>query len=117
MPQSPASPKPPHPRLVLALGLVMPCAGQVLNRTPQRALTFLFFAVLFGWVTMNLVSAQVCVARAYPAWRCFVAQHAGLFFIWLVAAMDAYQHARVRWVEFHFENTATTGNTSDLPQP
>jgi len=102
MPETSPAPKPPHPRLVLALGLLLPCVGQVLNRTPQRALTFLFFAVLFGWVTMNLVTVQVCAARGYPAWRCFVAQHAGLLFIWLVAAMDAYQHARVRWVEFHF---------------
>lgn len=102
MPETTSASKPLHPRLVLAAGLVFPCVGQVLNRTPQRALTFLFFAMLFGWVTMNLVTAAVCAARGYPAWRCFVAQHAGLLFIWLVACMDAYQHARVRWVTFHF---------------
>lgn len=69
---------------------------------PQRAITFLFFAVLFGWVSMNLIPASVCVARAYPAWRCFIVQHAGLFFIWLIAAMDAYQGARIRRAEFDF---------------
>jgi hypothetical protein len=29
-------------------------------------------------------------------------QHAGLFFIWLIAAMDAYQGARIRRTEFDF---------------
>lgn len=113
MPDTPAAPEPPHPRLVLAVGFLLPCVGQVLNRTPQRALTFLFFALLLGWVTMNLVSAQVCLARSYPAWRCFVAQHAGLLFIWLVAAMDAYHHARVRWVEFHFAKATPDGSMAD----
>ena len=117
MTETPPAPRPPHPRLVLALGLLLPCVGQVLNRTPQRALTFLFFAVLFGWVTMNLVTAPVCAARSYPGWRCVVAQHAGLLFIWLVAAMDAYQHARVRWVEFHFRKPTPDDSVSDRAAP
>ena len=94
--------KPPHPRWVLVVGFMLPSGGQLLNRMPQRALTFLFFAVLFGWVSMNLIPASVCAARAYPAWRCFIVQHAGLFFIWLIAAMDAYQGARIRRAEFDF---------------
>ena len=94
--------KPLHPRWVLVVGFILPSGGQVLNRMPQRAITFLFFAVLFGWVSMNLIPASVCVARAYPAWRCFIVQHAGLFFIWLIAAMDAYQGARIRRTEFDF---------------
>ena len=94
--------KPPHPRWALVVGFMLPSGGQLLNRMPQRALTFLFFAVLFGWVSMNLIPASVCAARAYPAWRCFIVQHAGLFFIWLIAAMDAYQGARIRRAEFDF---------------
>lgn len=95
-------PKPTHPRLVLLVGFLLPCSGQLLNRMPQRAITFLFFGIIFGWVTMNLITSDVCSARAYPAWRCFLVQHSGLIFIWMVAAMDAYQIARVRWEEFHF---------------
>ena len=94
--------KPPHPRWALVVGFMLPSGGQLLNRMPQRAITFLFFAVLFGWVSMNLIPASVCAARAYPAWRCFIVQHAGLFFIWLIAAMDAYQGARIRRAEFDF---------------
>ena len=94
--------KPLHPRWVLVVGFLLPSGGQLLNRMPQRAITFLFFAVLFGWVSMNLIPASVCAARAYPAWRCFLVQHAGLLFIWMVAAMDAYQGARIRRAEFDF---------------
>ena len=96
--------KPLHPRWVLVVGFLLPSGGQLLNRTPQRAITFLFFAVLFGWVSMNLIPASVCAARAYPAWRCFLVQHAGLFFIWMVAAVDAYQGARIRTAEFDFSS-------------
>ena len=96
--------RPPHPRWVLVVGFLLPSGGQLLNRMPQRAITFLFFAVLFGWVSMNLIPASVCAARAYPAWRCFLVQHAGLLFIWMVAAMDAYQGARIRSAEFDFSS-------------
>lgn len=102
MDASPA--KPLHPRWVLLVGFLLPSGGQLLNKMPQRAITFLFFAVLFGWVSMNLIPASVCAARAYPAWRCFLVQHAGLFFIWMVAAMDAYQGARIRSAEFDFSS-------------
>ena len=110
-------PRPPHPRWVLVVGFLLPSGGQLLNRMPQRAITFLFFAVLFGWVSMNLIPASVCAARAYPAWRCFLVQHAGLLFIWMVAAMDAYHGARIRRTEFDFSSTKETAPQNRQTQP
>ena len=103
--------KPLHPRWVLVVGFLLPSGGQLLNRMPQRAITFLFFAVLFGWVSMNLIPASVCAARAYPARRWFLVHPAGLFFIWMVAAMDAYHGARIRRTEFDFSSGKETNDT------
>lgn len=43
--------KPPHPYLVLAVSVLLPGCGQVLNRQPMRGLIFLFFTALLGTLT------------------------------------------------------------------
>jgi len=88
--------------MYLGRGLVAYFGRSVAKQDAAARHYFSFFAVLFGWVSMNLIPASVCAARAYPAWRCFIVQHAGLFFIWLIAAMDACQGARIRRTEFDF---------------
>ena len=90
--------------MYLGRGLVAYFGRSVAKQDAAARHYFYFFAVLFGWISMNLIPASVCAERAYPAWRWFLVQHAGLFFIWMVAAMDAYQGARIRRSEFDFSS-------------
>jgi hypothetical protein len=78
--------KPPHPRLVLATGLLLPGVGQVMNRQPVRGLIFVFFVVLLGGFTLKTAAPDVSV----------VGKFAGGLFVWAMAAMDAYRTARIR---------------------
>lgn len=79
--------KPPlNPHLVLAVALVLPGMGQVLNRQPVRGLIFVCFAVLLGGFTLKTAAPDVS----------FVGKIAGGLFVWAMAAMDAYRTARVR---------------------
>lgn len=88
---SPPRPRRPlHPYLVLAAGLILPGAGQVLNRMPTRGLIMIFFMLSLGFVTMEL---------AAPG-RSFIGRHAGGFFVYAIAVMDAYLTARYRWELF-----------------
>ena len=78
---------PPHPWLVLATAILLPGCGQVLNRQPQRGLTFLFFMLLLGGFT--LVTADPGVS--------LVGKLAGGLFVYAMAILDAYRTARLRW--------------------
>lgn len=79
--------KPPlNPRIVLAVALLLPGVGQVLNRQPLRGLIFVCFAVLLGGFTLKTAGADVS----------FVGKIAGGLFVWAMAAMDAYKTARIR---------------------
>jgi hypothetical protein len=77
-------PLPPH--LVLAVALVLPGMGQVLNRQPVRGLIFAFFALLLGAFT--LVTA--------PPEASWIGRLAGGIFVHLMAVLDAYRVARLR---------------------
>ena len=79
--------KPPHPRLVLATGLLLPGVGQVMNRQPVRGLIFVCFVVLLGGFTLTAAARGVSV----------VGKFAGGLFVWAMAAMDAYRTARIRY--------------------
>lgn len=84
--------KPPyHPLLVLAVALVLPGMGQVLNDQPARGLLFAFTAVVLGFVTLQFA----------PPEASFVGRYAGGFFIYAIAVMDAHRWARTRWSIFH----------------
>jgi hypothetical protein len=78
--------RPLPPPLVLAVALVLPGMGQVLNREPVRGLTFAFFALLLGAFT--LVTADPGVY--------WVGKLSGGLFVHALAVLDAYKRARLR---------------------
>ncbi len=75
-----------NPYLVLAVAVVLPGVGQVLNRQPVRGLIFVFFIVLLGGFTLKTAAPDVSV----------VGKFAGGLFVWAMAIYDAYKTARVR---------------------
>ena len=46
--------RPMHPYIVLVAAVLLPGAGQVINRMPTRAFIMLFFMLSLGFVTMQL---------------------------------------------------------------
>jgi hypothetical protein len=79
--------KPPlNPRLVLAVAILLPGMGQVLNRQPVRGLVFVCFAVLLGGFTLKTAAPDVS----------FVGKVSGALFVWAMAILDAYRIARIR---------------------
>ncbi|MFO1203750.1 MAG: hypothetical protein U1E58_14055 [Tabrizicola sp.] len=87
--------KPPlKPYLVLAVALVLPGMGQVLNRQPVRGLIFVCFAVLLGAFTLKTAAAEVS----------FVGKMAGGLFVWAMAVLDAYKVARIRHAVYTHTN-------------
>ncbi|MFO1047084.1 MAG: hypothetical protein U1E52_04205 [Geminicoccaceae bacterium] len=79
--------RPPHPWLVLTTALLLPGCGQVLNRQPQRGLTFIFFMLLLGGFTLMTADPSVSM----------VGKLAGGLFVYAMAILDAYRTARMRW--------------------
>ena len=82
---TPKSPMNPH--LVLAVAMVLPGCGQVVNRQPVRGLFFVFFIVLLGAYTLKTAAPDVSI----------VGKLAGGIFVYAMSILDAYQHARVRF--------------------
>lgn len=78
--------KPLNPRLVLAVAVLLPGMGQVLNRQPVRGLIFVFFLLLLGGFTLKTAAPDVS----------FVGKVSGGLFVWAMAAFDAYKTARIR---------------------
>jgi hypothetical protein len=88
--------RPINPYIVLAVALLLPGVGQVLNRQPVRGLIFVCFAVLLGGFTLKTAGADVS----------FVGKIAGGLFVWAMAVMDAYKTARIRQAVWdHAERT------------
>jgi hypothetical protein len=84
--------RPINPYLVLTSAVLLPGSGQVLNGTPQRGLVFLFFMLLLGWVSMNLM----------PAHASFVGRAIGGIFIYGLSVIDAYKRARIRFEQWRY---------------
>jgi hypothetical protein len=79
--------KPPlNPRLVLAVAIILPGMGQVLNRQPVRGLIFVCFIVLLGGFTLKTAGPDIS----------FVGKLSGGLFVWAMAIFDAYKTARIR---------------------
>ena len=76
---------PLHPVAVMVAAL-FPGVGQLLNRQPTRAVTFVFFMLLLGWVSFQFTTAE----------HSFVGRHAGGFFIYAISVLDAYRWASYR---------------------
>lgn len=77
---------PTDPRLVLAAAILLPGAGQVINREPVRGLIFLFFLLLLGGFTLKTAAPDVSM----------VGKLAGGIFVYAMAIFDAYKRARIR---------------------
>lgn len=77
---------PLNPYLILAVALVLPGMGQVLNRQPVRGLIFVCFAILLGAFTLKTAAPDVS----------FVGKVSGGLFVWAMAVLDAYKTARIR---------------------
>ena len=78
--------QPMNPRLVLAVALVLPGVGQVLNRQPMRGLGFVPLAILLGAFTLKTAAPEVS----------FIGKMSGGLFVWMMAVLDAYKVARIR---------------------
>jgi hypothetical protein len=89
-PPEPRLRRPLHPYVVLAAAVLLPGAGQVLNRMPTRALIMVFFMLSLGFLTLQLAAPE----------RSFVGRHAGGIFVYAIAVLDAYGSARYRWEHF-----------------
>ncbi len=82
---------PLHPYLVLAIAILLPGMGQVVNGTAQRGLMMAFMMLSLGWVTWHLTTPE----------HSFLGRYAGGLFIYAISVLDAYKWARVRWQLFH----------------
>lgn len=78
--------RPLNPHLVLAIAVILPGMGQVLNRQPVRGLIFACFALLLGGFTLKTAAPEVS----------FVGKVSGGLFVWAMALLDAYRVARIR---------------------
>jgi urea transporter len=81
------TPKPVNPYLVLAVAVVLPGCGQVLNKHPLRGLMFVFFILLLGAFTLKTAAAEVSI----------IGKLAGGIFVYAMSVLDAYHHSRVRF--------------------
>ena len=90
---------PPRPGWVLAVAVLLPGMGQVLNRQNARAMTFVFFMLVLGWVSAHLATGE----------QSFVGRHAGGFFVYALSLIDAYRHARIAWAKHAWAASRGTG--------
>lgn len=88
--------RPLPPLLVLAVAILLPGGGQVMNRQPLRGAVFLFFTVLLGGFTLKTAAPEVSV----------VGKLAGGLFVHAMAIFDAYRIARVRYEVWAYRNRA-----------
>ena len=72
--------KPKRSIFIFAAALI-PGAGHVLLRQPQRGLMFIFFMIIFGWISFKLM----------PENASFIGRHIGGVFIWGMSIIDAYK--------------------------
>lgn len=77
---------PRHPLIVMAIAIVLPGMGQVVNGAPSRGLIMLFFILMLGVITYKVAAPGVSL----------VGQFAGGIFVYAVSVMDAYYWARYR---------------------
>jgi hypothetical protein len=82
--------KPPNPKLVLLIALVLPGVGQVANRMPTRGLMFVFYVILLAVVTYNLTTPGHSV----------IGRYSGGIFVYVLSVLDAYRWALHRYKVF-----------------
>jgi hypothetical protein len=74
-----------NPRLVLLFAILLPGAGHVALGRIRRALGFLFFMLVLGWLTTHLAAPTAS----------FVGRHAAGFFVYALSITDAYRLAAI----------------------
>ncbi len=90
--------KPQNPFLILVAAILLPGSGHVWLGLAQRGLMFLFFIIMLGWASQNLM----------PPDSSFIGKNIGGIFIYGMSVIDAYKIARIRLVEFlHAQNHST----------
>lgn len=99
-------PKPWNPYLVLAVSIVLPGVGQVLNGTPQRGLIFLFFIIVLAWTTSRISAPDAT----------FLGRYAGGAFVYAVSILDAYRAARIKWELWRHAVEKSREDPSALPR-
>lgn len=85
---------PLHPYLVLAVAILLPGVGQVLNNTPTRGLIMVFFMLVGAWICYNTTTPE----------HSFLGRFAAGWFIYAMSILDAY-----RWARYRFEYFKTHG--------
>ena len=69
------------------LAILLPGAGHVAVRQPQRGLGFAFFTVLLALLSWYTTTPE----------RSFIGRAAGGLFVWALSIPDAYKLARIRY--------------------
>ncbi len=82
--------RPPNPKLVLLVALLLPGMGQVANRMPTRGLMFVFYVILLAIVTYNLTTPGHSV----------IGRYSGGIFVYMLSVLDAYRWALHRYKTF-----------------
>ncbi|MCC0059023.1 MAG: hypothetical protein H6886_07100 [Hyphomicrobiaceae bacterium] len=82
--------RPINPYLVLAIAIVLPGVGHVVAGMPSRGLVFVFFMLLFGWITYHLTTPDHSI----------IGRLAGGLFIYALSITDAYKWARFRAAQY-----------------
>jgi hypothetical protein len=78
--------RPVNPRLVLLVAIALPAGGHVVLGQVHRALQYLFFMLVLGWLTACIAQPTVSV----------VGRHAAGFFVYALSITDAYRVAARR---------------------
>jgi hypothetical protein len=78
---------PLNPYVVLVLAILLPGAGHVAVKQPQRGLGFAFFTVLLALLSWLTTTPE----------RSFIGRIAGGLFAWALSIPDAYTIARTRY--------------------
>jgi high-affinity Fe2+/Pb2+ permease len=76
-------------RKVLLSSLLLPGSGHVWLGNAQRGLVFLFFMVMFGWLSNKLM----------PDTASFIGRNIGAVFVYGISVIDAYRSARLRDIQ------------------
>ena len=93
-------PKPPlNPYVVLAVAILLPGVGQVLNDTPKRGLTMLLFMLALAWICYHLTTPE----------HSFLGRYAGGWFVYAMSILDAY-----KWARYRYEYYKTHGLGGDV---
>lgn len=91
--------RPRNPYVVLAVAMVLPGGGQVMNNTPLRGLVMIFFMIVGAWICFHTTTPD----------HSFLGRYAGGWFVYAMSVLDAYKWARYR---FEYQGLDTVDGAS-----